>query len=155
MCNVLIAGFCNVRMLDLSGNHEITSVGWKGLADTLVENKKSRLVNLVYQNSKYAIDQNTGEQFAEMFPSLLRLDISMSQVSDEAVRIFLAALNEQTDPEFVPKLDRLDLSGCSFSEYAAEIFEDINKKKGAELIVFKCNDVVNDKDSSRCSYCCC
>ena len=152
----MIAGFCNVRMLDLSGNHEITSVGWKGLADTLVENKKSRLVNLVYQNSKYSIDQNTGEQFAEMFPSLLRLDISMSQVTDEAVRIFLAALNEQTDPEFVPKLDRLDLSGCSFSEYAAEIFEDINRKKGAELILFKCNDVVNDKDSrSRCSYCCC
>lgn len=143
-------------MLDLSGNHEITSGGWKGLADTLVENKKSRLVNLVYQNSKYSIDQNTGEQFAEMFPSLLRLDISMSQVTDEAVRIFLAALNEQTDPEFVPKLDRLDLSGCSFSEYAAEIFEDINRKKGAELILFKCNDVVNDKDSrSRCSYCCC
>ena len=52
-----IAGFCNVRCLDLSGNHDITSVGWKGLADTLVENKKSRLVNLVYQNSKYAIDQ--------------------------------------------------------------------------------------------------
>ena len=149
-------GFCNVRKLDLSGNHDITSVGWKGLADTLVENKKNRLVNLVYQNSKYAIDQQQGEQFAEMFPSLYRLDLSMCQVTDETARIFLAAVSEQSDPEFVPRLERLDLSGCSFSEYAAEIFEDINKKKGTELVVFKCNDVINDKDSrSRCSYCCC
>ena len=145
-------------MLDLSGNHDITSVGWKGLADTLVENKKSRLINLIYQNGKYAIDQQIGEQFAEMFPSLLRLDLSLCQITDEAVRIFLAALNEQSDPEFVPRLDRLDLSGCSFSEFAVEVFEDVNKKKGADLIVFKTHDATNnDKDSSRsrCCLCCC
>ena len=100
------AGFCNVRLLDLSGNHDITSVGWKGLADTLVENQKSRLINLIYQNGKYAIDQTVGEQFAEMFPSLIRLDLSMCSITDETVRIFHAALSEQTDPEFVSKLDR-------------------------------------------------
>lgn len=151
------SGFCNVRLLDLSGNHDITSVGWKGLADTLVENKRSRLVNLVYQNAKYAIDQQISEQFAEMFPTLLRLDLSLCQITDEAVRIFLAALSEQTDPEFVPRLERLDLSGSSFSEYAVQIFEEVNKRKGADLIVFKTQDVtINGKiGRSRCSFCCC
>ena len=145
-----------MRSLDLSGNHDITSVGWKGLADTLIENKRSRLINLVYQNAKYAIDQQIGEQFAEMFPSLLRLDLTMCQITDEAVRIFLAAFSEQSDPEFVPRLDKLDLSGCSFSEYAVEVFAEVNKKKGADLIVFKSHDVTNDKESrrSRCLCCC-
>ena len=102
-----------------------------------------------------SLDQGIGEQFAEMFPSLLRLDLSMCQITDEAVRIFLAAFSEQSDPEFVPRLDRLDLSGCSFSEFALEVFEEVNKKKGADLIVFKCQDVMNDSRRSRCKICCC
>ena len=146
-----------MRLLDLSGNHDITSVGWKGLADTLVENKRSRLVNLVYQHAKYAIDQQISEQFAEMFPTLLRLDLSFCQITDEAVRIFLAALSEQTDPEFVPRLERLDLSGSSFSEYPVKIFAEVNKRTGTLLIVFKTQDVtITGKiGRSRCSFCCC
>ena len=110
-----------------------------------------------YQNAKYAIDQQISEQFAEMFPTLLRLDLSFCQITDEAVRIFLAALSEQTDPEFVPRLERLDLSGSSFSEYAVQIFEEVNKRKGADLIVFKTQDVtITGKiGRSRCSFCCC
>ena len=148
-----------MRMLDLSGNHDISAMGWRGLADTLGENKKSRLVNLVYQGGKNAIDQSIGEQFADMFPTLVRLDLSLCHLTDEAARIFLAACSEQTDPEFVPRLDRLDLSGCSFSEYALEIFEEVNKKRGADLIVFKCQDAThNDRPGNRrscCRLCCC
>ena len=147
-----------MRMLDLSGNHDISAMGWRGLADTLGENKKSRLVNLVYQHGKNAIDQSIGEQFADMFPTLLRLDLSLCHLTDEAARIFLAACSEQTDPEFVPRLDRLDLSGCSFSEYALQIFEEINKKRGADLIVFKTQDATqNERENRGCCrvFCCC
>ena len=114
-------------------------------------------MNLVYQNAKYAIDQQISEQFAEMFPTLLRLDLSLCQITDEAVRIFLAALSEQTDPEFVPRLERLDLSGSSFSEYAVQIFEEVNKRKGSDLIVFKSQDVTTTGKigRSRCPFCCC
>ena len=89
-------------------------------------------------------------------PSLVRLDLSLCHLTDEAARIFLAALS-QSDPEFVPRLDRLDLSGCSFSEYALEIFEEVNKKRGADLIVFKCQDATHDRDNRRacCRVCFC
>ena len=140
-------------MLDLSGNHDISALGWRGLADTLGENKKTRLVNLVYQHGKNAIDQAIAEQLAEMFPSLVRLDLSLCHLTDEAARIFLAALS-QSDPEFVPRLDRLDLSGCSFSEYAMTIFEECNKKRGADLIVFKTQDATQAGRERR-SCCCC
>lgn len=52
---------------------------------------------------------------------------------------------------------RLDLSGCTFSEYAGEVFEEVNKKKGADLIVFKCHEADKDKhlQRSRCRFCCC
>ena len=143
-----------MRMLDLSGNHDISAMGWRGLAETLGENKKSRLVNLVYQHSKNSIDQMIGEQLAEMFPALLRLDLSLCTLTDEAARIFMAAFSEQTDPEFVPRLDRLDLSGCNFSEYALEIFEEINRKRGADLIVFKTQDATQTERESRCCCCC-
>ena len=140
-------------MLDLSGNHDISALGWRGLADTLGENKKTRLVNLVYQHGKNAIDQAIAEQLAEMFPSLVRLDLSLCHLTDEAARIFLAALS-QSDPEFVPRLDRLDLSGCSFSEYAMTVFEECNKKRGADLIVFKTQDATQAGRERR-SCCCC
>jgi len=152
-----LTGLCNIRVLDLSGNHDITHVGWKGLADTLREQTQKRhMTHLIYQNAKYAIDQHIGEQFAEMFPCLIKLDLSMCQISDEAVRIILAAFSDQ-DPEYTPRLEKLDLSGCSFTESAIELFEDINKRKASDLIVFKPLDVSdNDKeDGCGCLTCCC
>jgi len=152
-----LTGLSNVRKIDLSGNHDISHVGWKALADTMQENAgKTRLTHLVYQNAKYAIDQPIGEQFAEMFPCLTRLDLSMSQISDEMVRIILAAFSDQ-DPEFIPTLEKLDLTGCSFTESAVEIFEEINRSRASDLIVFKPQDVVelDKEDESCCRGCCC
>ena len=66
-----LTGISNVRIVDLSGNPDISHVGWKGLADTLrLRREKRRLVHLIYQNSKYAINEQVGEQFSLMFPSL-------------------------------------------------------------------------------------
>ena len=72
-----LTGISNVRIVDLSGNPDISHEGWKGLADTLrLRREKRRLVHLIYQNSKYAIDEHVGEQFSQMFPSLQKLEVS-------------------------------------------------------------------------------
>lgn len=117
---------------------------------------KRRLVHLIYQNAKYAIDQHIGEQFAEMFPCLIRLDLSMCQISDEMVRIILAAFSDK-DPEYRPTIEKLDLSGCSFTESAVQIFDEINRRRASDLIVFKLQDVVDiDKENAAaCMGCCC
>ena len=96
-----IAGFCNVRCLDLSGNHDITSVGWKGLADTLVENKKSRLVNLVYQNSKYAIDQGRdGNRIMGIKKLTAHLAVGVSSIVVMMLMHGENLIKKQTNPKF-------------------------------------------------------
>jgi len=152
-------GLCNVRLLDLSGNPDISHVGWKTLADCLMEpGTTRRLGHLVYQSAKYMIDQQQAEQFAEMFPGLLRLDLSLGQLADESVRIFVAALAEQQDPEFSARLDRLDLSGCGLSEYSLQLLEEANRRRGADLIVFRAGQevgAVRGKTIGRgCCLCC-
>ena len=61
-----------------------------------LQGDKNRLCQLVYQNSRHAIDEQTGEQFARIFSSLNKLDLKRSVVTDEAVARFIKvkALND-------------------------------------------------------------
>ena len=61
-----------------------------------LQGDKSRLCQLVYQNSRHDIDDCYGEQFARIFSSLNKLDLKRSVVTDEAVARFIKvkALND-------------------------------------------------------------
>jgi hypothetical protein len=150
-----LTGISNIRSVDLSGNSGITNVGWKGLADTLRLKQKKRLVTLIYQqegNSKFLIDDTTGQQFADMFRSLQRLDLGRCTISDGAVRHFIGALS---DPD-MPLLDRLDLTDCSFTQSGAEEFTDINRRRGADVVVFnELDESMNRNSICSCFRCCC
>ena len=153
-----LTGISNVRIVDLSGNPDISHVGWKGLADTLrLRREKRRLVNLVYQNAKYAIDEQVGEQFSQMFPALQKLDLRRGQITDEAVRKFLQAFSDK-EPDHVSSIEKLDLTGCSFSQSALEDFDEMNRRMAKNIIVFKAFDVQSETQTGSfcsCFRCCC
>ena len=138
----------------------LTSAIWagKGLVDTLRhQREKRRLVHLIYQNFKYAIDDQVGEQFSQMFPSIHKLDLRRCPITDEAVRKFLQAISN-TEPNCTSTIEKLDLTGCSFSKSALEDFVEINRRKASNIIVFKALDVKNDDESRgfcSCFRCCC
>jgi hypothetical protein len=153
-----LTGISNVRIVDLSGNPDINHVGWKGLADTLrLRREKRRMVHLIYQNSKYAIDEQVGEQFSLMFPSLQKLDLRRCQLTDEAVRKFLLAFSDK-EPDHVSSIEKLDLTGGSFSQSALEDFDEINRRMAKNIIVFKAFDVQSENQTNSfcsCFRCCC
>lgn len=152
-----LTGISNIRVVDLSGNSGITQVGWKGLADTLrLRRQKKRLVHMIYQqegNSKFVIDDATGKQFADMFHFLHRLDLGRCTISDIAVRHFIEAFS---DAESSAEVVRLDLTDCQFSQSAVEEFQDVNRRKAAEVVVFKELDEPLYKGTfCSCFRCCC
>jgi len=151
-----LMGISNVRNIDLSGNPDITYVGWKALAETLeIRRDNCRIVQLAYQNSKHTIDENSGEQFAKMFCKLQKLDLRRSQISDEAVEKFLEAFGHK-EGHNVSVLERLDLSGCNVSRASVLEFHEINRRKAIDLIVFKALDLSSEKKKNGCCFkrCC-
>jgi phosphate uptake regulator len=112
---------------------------------------------LIYQNSKYAIDEQVAEPFSQMFPSLQKLDLRRGQITDEAVRKFLQAFSDK-EPDHVSSIEKLDLTGCSFSQSALEDFDEINRRMAKNIIVFKAFDVQSENHTGRfcsCFRCCC
>ena len=147
-----LIGISNVRKIDLSGNPDISHIGWKGLAETFeIRRGNCRIVQLAYQNSKHTIDENSGEQFAKMFCKLQKLDLQGSQISDEAVEKFLEAFGHKEGSN-VSILEKLDLSGCNVSQASVQDFYEINRRKASDLIIFKALDVNVEK---RRKPCCC
>ena len=136
-----LIGISNVKIVDLSGNPDITFVAWRGLAETLeIRVGKCRIVHLSFQHSKHPIDENTGGQFAKMFSKLQKLDLSGSQISDEAVEKFLEAFDYK-EPTNISVLEKLDLSGCNVSQASVLDFHEINRRKLSDVIVFRALDV--------------
>merc|ERR1711892_735961 len=147
-----LIGISNVKNIDLSGNPDITFIGWKGLAETFeIRRGNCRIVQLAYQNSKHTIDENSGEQFAKMFCKLQKLDLRGSQISDEAVEKFLEAFGHK-EGNNVSILEKLDLSGCNVSPASVQDFHEINRRKASDLIVFKAIDLGIENTGKRC--CC-
>ena len=114
-----------------------------------LEGEKSRLCQLVYQNSRHAIDDQTGEQFARIFSSLNKLDLRRSVLTDEAVARFIQVIAEK-DTEKGLSTDRLDLTGCSFSKTSLEEFEEINKRKGISLVLLGAFDDIENANRGEC-----
>ena len=91
-----VAGLCSVRVVDLSGNCQVTHSGWRALADHLLQADKHRLSQLIYQNCRHAIDDQIGEQFARMFSSLNKLDLKRCVLTDEAAKRFVKVSDGQS-----------------------------------------------------------
>jgi len=141
-----VVGLTNIKIVDLSGNNDITHVGWKCLADTMRTQKgKYRLRNLIFQNSKHPIDYQIGEQFTRMFSALQKLDLKKNTLTDDTVKLIAKSFNER---ELV-KLEKLDLTGCSFSKSSHEEFEEINRRNG-NIIQFGAFD---DMPSTSTGFC--
>eukprot|EP00092_Neocalanus_flemingeri_P005491 GFUD01005921.1.p1 GENE.GFUD01005921.1~~GFUD01005921.1.p1 ORF type:complete len:1477 (-),score=243.09 GFUD01005921.1:84-4514(-) len=151
-----LIGISNVKNIDLSGNPDITYVGWKGLAETVeIRKGKCRIVHLAYQNAKHTIDENAGEQFAKMFLKLHKLDLRGSQISDEAVEKFLEAFGYK-EPHNTSTLEKLDLSGCNVSQASVLDFHEINRRKASDVILFKALDLnTNKRKCCGCFNKCC
>ena len=150
-----LTGISNIRTVDLSGNPGITHIGWKGLADTLrLRRQKKRLIHLIYQQegAKNVIDDSSGQQLSDMFQHLHRIDLQRCTISDGAVRHFIEALSDSDSSS----LDRVDLTDCIFSASATDEFIDVNRRRAAEVIVFKEPDESMTKIGfCACFRCCC
>ena len=150
-----LTGISNIRTVDLSGNPGITHIGWKGLADTLrLRRQKKRLISLIYQQegAKNVIDDSSGQQLSDMFQHLHRIDLQRCTISDGAVRHFIEALSDSDSSS----MDRVDLTDCVYSASAIEEFIDVNRRRAAEVIVFKEPDEsMNKMGFCGCFRCCC
>lgn len=151
-----LIGFSNIRMLDLSGNHDITHVGWKCLSETLkMRRDKRRLSHLIFQNYKNVVDELTGEQLASMFSALQKLDLRANQLSDGAIAKFAQAFSDKEAE--VLSLEKLDLTGCTLSQESVDKCLEINRRKASDIITFKAMEVRGDNTSQRrcgCFNCC-
>jgi len=112
------------------------------------------LVHLIYQQegTKNVIDDSSGQQLGDMFQHLHRVDLQRCTLSDGAIRHFIEALSDSDSSS----LDRLDLTDCVFSASAIEDFIDVNRRRTAEVIVFKEPDEAMHKIGfCACFRCCC
>jgi len=152
-----LVGFSNVKVLDLSGNHDITATGWKCLADTLnMRREKRRLIHLIFQNYKYAIDDQIGEQLSSMFTAIQRLDLRRCQLSDAAINRFGCMFYYEKDNPSHIILEKLDLTECIITQEGISKCIEINRIKSCDIVVYKSLDVQEEK--SVCCFsclCCC
>ena len=81
---------------------------------------------MIFQNSKYTIDAETGEQFARLMACLKRVDLKRNTLNDEAVRNILKTFSDKKGI----CIERLDLTDCSISRASHNQFQEVNKRKG-------------------------
>ena len=100
------------------------------------QRSKYRLRCLVFQNSKYTIDAETGEQFAIFLACLRKVDLKSNTLNDEAVKIFLKALSDMK----MIQLERLDLTDCSISRASHGQLQEVNRRNGNVIQINASND---------------
>ena len=81
---------------------------------------------MIFQNSKYTIDAETGEQFARLIACLKRVDLKRNTLNDEAVRNILKTFSDKKGI----RIEKLDLTDCSISRASHNQFQEVNKRKG-------------------------
>ena len=61
-----------------------------------------------------------------MFSALQKLDLKKNTLTDDTVKLIAKSFNERE----IVKLEKLDLTGCSFSKSSHDEFEEINRRNG-------------------------
>jgi len=151
-----LVGFSNVRILDLSGNHDITHTGWKCLADALnMRRERRRLIHIIYQNYKYAIDESIGEQMADMFTSIHKLDLRRCQISDGAINRFSCVFLYERDSSLPITMEKLDLTECILTQEAIGRCIETNRVKSSDIVVFKSLEVQEARKKCFCGCLAC
>ena len=111
-----------------------------------------------------------------MFSSLQKMDLKKCSLSDETVKHFIKILNEKDNSVEIIKnrkmsekdgsiekihntkdycIEKLDLTGCSFSKTSLEELEDLNRRRGNIVLFGAFDDATLDSKSCMSFRICC
>ena len=110
------------------------------------------LKSLIFQNSKYTIDAETGEQFARLLACLKKVDLKSNTLNDEAVKNILETFSDKKGLS----LERLDLTDCSISRASHGQLQEVNRRNGNVIQISAFDDLsfTSEKSCKGFRICC-
>ena len=113
---------------------------------------KYRLKSLIFQNSKYTIDAETGEQFARLLACLKKVDLKSNTLNDEAVKNILKTFSDKKGLS----LEKLDLTDCSISRASHGQLQEVNRRNGNVIQISAFDDLsfTSEKSCKGFRICC-
>ena len=100
--------------------------------------------SLIFQNSKYTLDAETGEQFARLITCLKKVDLKSNTLNDEFVKNILKTLSDKEGS----CLERLDLTNCSLSRASHDGFQEFNRRNGNVIQISAFDDLSYTSEKS-------